>query len=125
MTATIDQDHALLATTARSYFGGFVDNNYLNEQEDSAQGFETARWKQMCELGWTAIGLPGRVGAATAIWHSPQSSPKRLGERRLLRHCCKRCVLLRCWTPSMVTGVSTAFCVASPRGDDIPYCTTG
>ncbi|BBZ15602.1 acyl-CoA dehydrogenase family protein [Mycobacterium branderi] len=62
MTATIDQDHALLATTARSYFGGFVDNNYLNEQEDSAQGFETARWKQMCELGWTAIGLPGRVG---------------------------------------------------------------
>lgn len=62
MTATVDQDQALLTATASAYFGGFADNSYLNEQEHSTHGFETTRWKQICDLGWTAIGLPGRVG---------------------------------------------------------------
>lgn len=62
MTDTGEQD--LLGATAREFFADFVDNTYLNEQEASQDGYEIARWKQMCELGWTAVNLPARVGGA-------------------------------------------------------------
>ncbi|WP_067682934.1 acyl-CoA dehydrogenase family protein [Nocardia miyunensis] len=55
-------DSALLGSAARELLADFVDNTYLNEQEASAGGYEPERWKQLCELGWTAAGLPGRVG---------------------------------------------------------------
>ncbi len=55
-------DSALLGAAAREFLADFVDNTYLNEQEASADGYEPGRWKQVCELGWTAAGLPDRVG---------------------------------------------------------------
>lgn len=60
----LTDDEALLAASVRDYFADFVDNPYLNEQQDSATGYEPARWKQMSELGWTGINLPERVGGA-------------------------------------------------------------
>jgi len=60
----LTDDEALLAKTVRSWFADFVDNSYLNAQRDSADGYEAARWEQMCALGWTGINLPGRVGGA-------------------------------------------------------------
>lgn len=60
----LTQQEALLAKTARDYFADFVDNSYLNQQEASDQGYEPARWKQLCDLGWTAVNLPERVGGA-------------------------------------------------------------
>ncbi|SNS14061.1 acyl-CoA dehydrogenase family protein [Actinomadura mexicana] len=58
----LTRDEAELASTARSFLSGFVGNSYLNEQEESEDGHEQARWKQMTGLGWTAVNLPERVG---------------------------------------------------------------
>jgi alkylation response protein AidB-like acyl-CoA dehydrogenase len=55
-------DEALLAETVRAYFAGFADNAYLNGQEESADGYDRGRWKQFCDLGWTGVNLPVRVG---------------------------------------------------------------
>ncbi|WP_238005507.1 acyl-CoA dehydrogenase family protein [Dactylosporangium sp. AC04546] len=60
----LTDDEALLAKTTRAYFADFVDNTYLNAQQESPDGYETRRWQQMCELGWTGIDLPERVGGA-------------------------------------------------------------
>lgn len=60
----LTDEEALLAKTARGYFADFVDNTYLNAQEASELGYEPSRWAQMCQLGWTAINLPERVGGA-------------------------------------------------------------
>ncbi|MER7274739.1 acyl-CoA dehydrogenase family protein [Dactylosporangium sp. NPDC000244] len=60
----LTDDEAMLAKTARAYFADFVDNTYLNAQQASPDGYETRRWQQMCELGWTGINLPERVGGA-------------------------------------------------------------
>jgi alkylation response protein AidB-like acyl-CoA dehydrogenase len=59
-----DPEVGMLADTARAFLTGFVDNAYLNEQEVSVSGFESVRWKQLCDLGWTAAGLPERVGGS-------------------------------------------------------------
>ncbi|GAA4471097.1 acyl-CoA dehydrogenase family protein [Phytohabitans houttuyneae] len=65
MTDTdLTDEEALLAKTARAYFADFVDNTYLNAQQASPLGYEPRRWAQMCELGWTAVNLPERVGGA-------------------------------------------------------------
>lgn len=58
----LTEDEALLAETVRDYFGDFVDNTYLNQQEESADGYDRGRWKQLCDLGWTGVNLPERVG---------------------------------------------------------------
>ncbi|MQY29220.1 acyl-CoA dehydrogenase family protein [Nocardia aurantia] len=61
-----DREIALLAATAREFFAGFVDNTYLNQQEQSATGYDTERWQRFVDLGWTSLGLPERVGGAGA-----------------------------------------------------------
>lgn len=58
----LTEDEALLSETVRAWFGDFVGNSYLNHQEESDDGYETARWKQLCDLGWTGVNLPERVG---------------------------------------------------------------
>ena len=58
----LTDDETLLAETVRAYFGDFVDNSYLNRQRDSDQGYDRGRWKQLCDLGWTGVNLPERVG---------------------------------------------------------------
>jgi alkylation response protein AidB-like acyl-CoA dehydrogenase len=58
----LTEDEALLAETVRAFFGGFVDNTYLNLQEESDDGYDRGRWKQLCDLGWTGVNLPERVG---------------------------------------------------------------
>jgi alkylation response protein AidB-like acyl-CoA dehydrogenase len=60
----LTEQEAMLAGTARDYFADFVDNAYLNEQEASAEGFGTTRWKQISDLGWTGINLPDHLGGA-------------------------------------------------------------
>jgi alkylation response protein AidB-like acyl-CoA dehydrogenase len=55
-------DEALLAETVRGYFSDFVDNTYLNRQQDSVDGYDPGRWKQLCDLGWAGVNLPERVG---------------------------------------------------------------
>jgi alkylation response protein AidB-like acyl-CoA dehydrogenase len=64
MTTSDVDDVAVLASTARSFFASFVDNDHLNDAEASEAGYEAARWSRMAELGWTAINLPTRVGGA-------------------------------------------------------------
>ncbi|WP_165958744.1 acyl-CoA dehydrogenase family protein [Actinomadura sp. KC345] len=63
----LTQDEAELASTARSFLSGFADNSYLNEQEESEDGYEQTRWKQMTGLGWTAVNLPERVGGGGGL----------------------------------------------------------
>jgi alkylation response protein AidB-like acyl-CoA dehydrogenase len=58
----LTEDEALLAETVRGYFSDFVDNTYLNSQEESADGYDRGRWKQLSDLGWTGVNLPERVG---------------------------------------------------------------
>lgn len=53
-----------VSSTAREFLADFVDNTYLNEQEQSPDGFEEARWNKLCDLGWTGVHLPDRVGGA-------------------------------------------------------------
>jgi alkylation response protein AidB-like acyl-CoA dehydrogenase len=67
-TGAVDstREVALLAATAREFFSAFVDNGYLNRQEESAAGYDADRWRQICDLGWTAVSLPERVGGADA-----------------------------------------------------------
>lgn len=58
----LTEDEALLAQTVRAFLGGFVDNTYLNREQESGDGYDRGRWKQLCDLGWTAVNLPERVG---------------------------------------------------------------
>jgi alkylation response protein AidB-like acyl-CoA dehydrogenase len=58
----LTEDEALLAETVRAYFGGFADNTYLNRQQESDDGYDHGRWKQLCDLGWAGVNLPERVG---------------------------------------------------------------
>ena len=58
----LTEDEALLAETVRGYFGDFVDNSYLNRQQESDDGYDRGRWKQLADLGWTGVNLPERVG---------------------------------------------------------------
>ncbi|MFC5745600.1 acyl-CoA dehydrogenase family protein [Actinomadura rugatobispora] len=58
----LTEDETLLAETVRGYFADFVDNAYLNGQEDTDEGYDPGRWKQLCELGWTGVNLPTHVG---------------------------------------------------------------
>jgi hypothetical protein len=36
----LTEDEALLAETVRAYFSGFVDNTYLNRQQESDDGYD-------------------------------------------------------------------------------------
>ncbi|GAA2146801.1 acyl-CoA dehydrogenase family protein [Actinomadura napierensis] len=58
----LTEDEALLAESVRAYFDDFVDNTYLNRQEESDDGYDQGRWKQLRDLGWTGVNLPERVG---------------------------------------------------------------
>jgi len=58
----LTEDEALLAETVRGYFGDFVDNTYLNHQEETDDGYDAGRWKQLSDQGWTGVNLPERVG---------------------------------------------------------------
>jgi alkylation response protein AidB-like acyl-CoA dehydrogenase len=58
----LTEDETLLAGTVRAFFAGFVDNTYLNLQEESDDGYDRGRWKQLCDLGWPGVNLPVRVG---------------------------------------------------------------
>jgi alkylation response protein AidB-like acyl-CoA dehydrogenase len=58
----LTEDEALLAETVRGYFSDFADNTYLNSQEESVDGYDRGRWKQLSDLGWTGVNLPERVG---------------------------------------------------------------
>ncbi|SOD72116.1 alkylation response protein AidB-like acyl-CoA dehydrogenase [Jatrophihabitans sp. GAS493] len=60
----LTENESLLAQSARDCFSDFVDNTYLNEQQQSEDGFEVGRWKQMVDLGWTGINLAEGVGGA-------------------------------------------------------------
>jgi alkylation response protein AidB-like acyl-CoA dehydrogenase len=53
-----------LAATARSFLTSFVDNGYLNAQSETERGYEAGCWQRICELGWTGVHLPGRVGGS-------------------------------------------------------------
>ncbi|MDN5855250.1 MAG: acyl-CoA/acyl-ACP dehydrogenase [Actinomycetia bacterium] len=65
MTAfTLSDEERELQATARSFLGEFVDNAYLNAQEESDTGYEVKRWEQICDLGWTSAHLPARAGGA-------------------------------------------------------------
>ncbi|WP_370617790.1 acyl-CoA dehydrogenase family protein [Mumia sp. Pv 4-285] len=65
MTAfTLSPEEAQVQATARAFLRDFVDNSYLNEQEESATGFEPLRWVRMRDLGWSSVHLPDRVGGA-------------------------------------------------------------
>jgi alkylation response protein AidB-like acyl-CoA dehydrogenase len=67
MTETeLARDHELVADAARSFLNSFVDNNYLNRQEESARGYDDIRWKHMCDLGWTSILPPEAAGGSGA-----------------------------------------------------------
>lgn len=61
---TLSQEEAEVSATARSFLGDFVDNAYLNGQEETDSGYEAARWVRMTDLGWTGLHLPARVGGA-------------------------------------------------------------
>jgi len=58
----LTEDEALLAETVRGYFGDFVDNSYLNRQQETEDGYDRGRWKQLSHLGWAGVNLPERVG---------------------------------------------------------------
>jgi alkylation response protein AidB-like acyl-CoA dehydrogenase len=58
----LTEDESLLAETVRGYLGEFVDNGYLNRQQESEDGYDRSRWKQLSDLGWTGVHLPERVG---------------------------------------------------------------
>jgi alkylation response protein AidB-like acyl-CoA dehydrogenase len=58
----LTEDEALLAETVRGFLGGFVDNTYLNRQQESEDGYDRGRWKQLADLGWTGVNLPERLG---------------------------------------------------------------
>ncbi|MFB4308290.1 acyl-CoA dehydrogenase family protein [Actinomadura sp. GTD37] len=58
----LTEDEALLAESVRAYFDDFVDNAYLNLQEESDDGYDRERWKQLRDLGWAGVNLPERVG---------------------------------------------------------------
>jgi alkylation response protein AidB-like acyl-CoA dehydrogenase len=58
----LTEDEALLAETVGDYFADFVDNTYLNHQEETDDGYERGRLKQLSDLGWTGVNLPERVG---------------------------------------------------------------
>jgi alkylation response protein AidB-like acyl-CoA dehydrogenase len=57
-------EEAQVASAVRSWLADFAGNSYLNEQENSELGYEPARWKQMCELGWTSVNVPASAGGA-------------------------------------------------------------
>ncbi|MCX4096835.1 acyl-CoA dehydrogenase family protein [Nocardia sp. alder85J] len=61
-TSADSEDIALLGNSARDFLADFVDNTYLNDRESSDEGYEPARWRRLCDLGWTAASLPDRVG---------------------------------------------------------------
>lgn len=61
---TFSDEERQLQTTVRSFLAEFVDNEYLNAQEESETGYEAARWASICELGWTGAHLPDRAGGA-------------------------------------------------------------
>ncbi|MGH1561629.1 acyl-CoA dehydrogenase family protein [Mumia sp. DW29H23] len=63
-TFALSEEEAQVQATARAFLRDFVDNTYLNEQEASVAGFESARWERMRDLGWTSVHLPARVGGA-------------------------------------------------------------
>jgi alkylation response protein AidB-like acyl-CoA dehydrogenase len=60
----LSSEEAQLASAVRAWLAGFADNSYLNEQEGSELGYEPARWKQLCELGWTSVHVPASAGGA-------------------------------------------------------------
>ncbi|KAA1423006.1 acyl-CoA dehydrogenase [Mumia zhuanghuii] len=65
MTAfTLSEEETQVQATARAFLRDFVDNTYLNEQEESPTGFEASRWGRMRDLGWSSVHLPARVGGA-------------------------------------------------------------
>lgn len=58
------EQEAQVSATARAFLADFVDNTYLNGQQESRTGYDAATWSRMCGLGWTALHLPARVGGA-------------------------------------------------------------
>ncbi|WP_161632181.1 acyl-CoA dehydrogenase family protein [Nakamurella lactea] len=56
-------DETALADSAEGWLK-FVDNGYLNKQEQTDNGYEEQRWSELTDLGWASIALPERVGGA-------------------------------------------------------------
>jgi|GEM_PF-858430 len=110
MTDTdLTQQEALLAKTARDYFTDFADNTYLNQQEAAEHGYEPARWKQLCDLGWTGINLPERVGGADGT----------LAEAGVLARECGRAAFASPLLATMRAGTVLAALGADGRFDDV------
>ena len=57
-------DELALADAAEGWLK-FVDNGYLNKQEQTSRGYEDLRWNELTDLGWATIALPERVGGAS------------------------------------------------------------
>jgi alkylation response protein AidB-like acyl-CoA dehydrogenase len=110
MTDTdLTQQEALLAKTARDYFAGFVDNGYLNQQEAAERGYESTRWKQLCDLGWTGINLPDRVGGAGGT----------LAEAGIVARECGRAAFASPLLPTMRAGTVLDALGAGGQFDDV------
>ncbi|WP_396655713.1 acyl-CoA dehydrogenase family protein [Microbacterium sp.] len=60
----LSSEESQLQSMTRSFLRGFVDNAYLNAQEESESGFESERWQQIVELGLTGIAIDAESGGA-------------------------------------------------------------
>lgn len=58
----LTDDELQLSRMVQDYFASFVDNDYLNRQEQGVDGYDAGHWKQMAELDWLGIHVPEELG---------------------------------------------------------------
>lgn len=62
MDLTLTEDQELIQSTAREVLESRQGTAGVRAMEDDPAGYSTALWKEMVELGWTALALPEAHG---------------------------------------------------------------
>jgi len=68
MDITLNSEQSLIAETARAFAKDALPAARIRELESSENGFDSATWRQMAELGWAGAVFPDEYGGSGLGW---------------------------------------------------------
>jgi alkylation response protein AidB-like acyl-CoA dehydrogenase len=62
MKLALTEEQEMLRKTARDFLADKCSKKFIKQMEESETGYSRELWREMTELGWIGLALPGRYG---------------------------------------------------------------
>ena len=66
MSLTLGESQAMIQKTARDFFAAECPPSVVRAMERDERGYPPHLWRQMAEMGWLGVTLPGEYGGQEA-----------------------------------------------------------